>query len=261
MAAALARAARRWDMGDAMTTTLIVAGIAAGLVLLLVLASMFGANKILTDPQSLSGEDLEREIRLNRRLMELSDAMSPEWSDSQRKVSAALAEQERRKSDPDRRAPAVPATGGWGRNMLINACVGFGMLALFVGGIVGWDYWDASAYTPVEARIDAIRQVCRIRWDCQGCTARISADMSCADARRRQPDEGGVVVEYRDLAYTYVSPADGRAYPGSIRVEAPVHADARPGDRIRILAHKSDPGRSRDQFMLDRPESEAPPPR
>jgi len=232
-----------------MTTLIIIAGLLVAAWLLLGI----GGNAILTNPGSLSVVEIERIVRANQRLMPLEEAGSPRWTECQRKIAAGQAELDRRNSPTFAASQPPTARKGWGANMGLNLLAGFVIIALILGGIIGWDYLDGAFYTPVWARIATASDICRLRHG-TGRYVSYSKDMDCEAARAAQARDGGDVVADRSLTYTYVSPWDGQSHDGALRLNAGQYGQAGPGDSIRIGAHRFFAGTSREIRLFDRPE-------
>lgn len=116
-------------------------------------------------------------------------------------------------------------------------------------GFVGYNYWDAKAhYVPARAQVDWVVDNCTLnRSGGRHRRSREIGPMPCDEARlkRSQGYSRYSVREHRHIGYTFTSPADGQRHTGAIDANPRDYPDIRAGSVIDILAHKTDPEKSR----------------
>lgn len=116
-------------------------------------------------------------------------------------------------------------------------------------GVLAWNEWDKTRYSPVQGEIVSITEACEVnrRRRSNGTNSRVRVALleePCSAVRGRY-GSGHYFDDMRSINYRYVSPVDGRTYPGTFHWRPSAARDRAPGQPIEVLAHKTEPGRSR----------------
>ena len=135
-----------------------------------------------------------------------------------------------------------------GATKVVLAVVAVALIGM--AGFAGYTYWDAKAhYVPAKAQVVWIVDNCTLERHRSGRHRRHReiGPMDCEAARLKQSQgySGWSVQQHRHVGYTFTSPADGRPHQGAIDARPSDYPDVRPGSQIDILAHKTDPEKSR----------------
>lgn len=125
----------------------------------------------------------------------------------------------------------------------------FGGMALFLTGAVIHDQYDKGAnYVAVDARVSSAKHTCYFKKE-EGRETSTTDTLDCDLARSLHKAH----PEFRDadlkeevlIKYSYTSPADGGFYTGSFEDNYGEYENAAPGGTIKILAHKTEPEKTR----------------
>ena len=111
----------------------------------------------------------------------------------------------------------------------------------------GLNEWSKTRYSPAKANVIAITESCEVasRATSEDPAQSEVIEMSCQAARRRYSGSGNSFSERRTIDYRFTSPVDGNAYTGRFHRWPYQVRELRIGQEIDILAHKTDPGSSR----------------
>lgn len=130
------------------------------------------------------------------------------------------------------------------RFLIILGIIAAGAVAVFT-----YNEWDKTHYIRVQGEIASITDSCEVlrRRLSNGATRRTRIAMfeePCATVRPRY-GSGLDFDPMKSINYRYVSPVDGGTYTGTFHWR-PASAQGRvAGQQIDILAHRTEPGRSR----------------
>ena len=152
-------------------------------------------------------------------------------------------------------------------NLMATGCLLL-IVAAIVGLFMGWGHLSRSHYDVVIARVHSVETSCVVSWSGRhpGVLPRESPEMPCAEARARAGAR--LVHEFRTVAYSYISPVDGRTYSGRLHAQSSDFPfDVRAGGEMAVYSLRADPSRSRRTLPLSfatpdvrREPSPAPPP-
>jgi hypothetical protein len=230
---------------------------AAGLLTLCSIVLVF-AGAMLTD-----SHDTQMEARAKARAMIIPSA-EPENSTDRTvsQISGSAMEE----ATPEVAMTGVAAAPSWRRRMADNL-LSLGCVVVLGAVLFGlgwaWTAFDSTHYDSVTAQVRSVGTACELEWEAirdpgifDKAGRQRSEAMPCDQARARAPSANPRVVEVRNVAYSYVSPVDGRTYSGSLHADA-LHLpdDLHAGGEIQILSLTADPARSR--LNLDEPLSPA----
>lgn len=128
--------------------------------------------------------------------------------------------------------------------LLVGAVVLAALAAVFA-----WNEWDKSHYARVQGQIVSITESCEVsRRRASGSGTRRTQEAiveeSCSSVRSSYGG-GHDFEEMRSINYRYTSPVDGQIYPGMFHWRPSSAEGRQPGQPIEVLAHKTEPGRSR----------------
>jgi hypothetical protein len=136
-------------------------------------------------------------------------------------------------------------------NMATSTKVVLGAIAVFVVGMLGFvafTYWDANVnYAAAKGQVTSVVDNCTLERRRSKGRRQEVGPMACDEAQLKQSQGYSrySLKRHRHVGYAYTSPVNGQRYGGTISATPSDYPDVRVGAEIDILAHESDPEKSR----------------